>query len=441
MDDDTNKQRHEVALFRFGVISELVSTRLGPGELTDLIYHKSEQRWDIPGSDRTRISAATIRRWLRLYERSGRDLASLAPAQRCDRGCSRRVDEETCTALIRLRKEHPSLPVYRLLEQLSDKQLLAPGEQLSLSTAYRILKRESLNSAALRTGTPVDRRRYEAEFPNDIWQSDVMHGPSVMVASKRRKAYLIAVLDDHSRLIPHGEFFLSERLDCWLQAFRQALLTRGLPRKLYVDNGAAFRSRQLERICASLGIALIHSRPYTPQGRGKIERFFRTVRTRFLPGIGDGALTLDELNERFFEWLERDYQHRVHSVTAMTPFNRFAAHLEMIRAAPTDLDDHFRTEVRRRVGKDRVVTIDGTLFEAPTQLIGEQVALLFHKQQPQRVEVFFKGRSYGLLRSLDPVINTRVARDLAADEQPRDEKRVWRQGLLPLGSSSSGETS
>ncbi|SHI16738.1 Mu transposase C-terminal domain-containing protein, partial [Desulfofustis glycolicus] len=123
------------------------------------------------------------------------------------------------------------------------------------------------------------------------------------------------------------------------------------------------------------------------------------------------------------------------------PFNRFAAHLEMIRAAPADLDDHFRTEVRRRVGKDRVVTIDGTLFEAPTQLIGEQVALLFHKQQPQRVEVFFKGRSYGLLRSLDPVINTRVARDLAADEQPLAEKRAWRPGLLPLGSSSSGETS
>ena len=441
MDHDTNKQRQEVALFRFGVISELVSSRLESGELTDLIYHKSEQHWDIPGSDRTRISAATIRRWLRLYERSGRELASLAPAPRCDRGHSRRVDEETCTALIRLRKENPSLPVYRLVEQLSDKQLLASGEQFSLSTAYRILKRESLNTSALRTGKPVDRRRYEAEFPNDIWQSDVMHGPSVTITGKRRKAYLIAVLDDHSRLIPHGEFFISERLDCWLQAFRQALLTRGLPRKLYVDNGPAFRSRQLERICASLGIALIHSRPYTPQGRGKIERFFRTVRTRFLPGIGDGALTLDELNERFSEWLERDYHHRTHSVTGMTPFNRFAAHLEMIRAAPVDLDDHFRTEVRRRVAKDRVVTIDGKLFEAPTQLIGEQVALLFHKEQPQRVEVFYKGRSYGLLRPLDPVINTRVARGFDADEQPPYEKRSWRQGLLPLSSSSSRETS
>jgi hypothetical protein len=119
---------------------------------------------------------------------------------------------------------------------------------------------------------------------------------------------------------------------------------------------------------------------------GKIERFFRTVRTRFLPGIGDGALTLDELNERFSEWLEHDHQNRVHSVTAMTPFNRFAANLEMIRAAPADLDDHFRTDVRRRVGKDRIINIDGTLFEAPTQLIGEQVALLFHKEQPQRVD-------------------------------------------------------
>lgn len=179
-----------------------------------------------------------------------------------------------------------------LLQEMEEKSLITTGTTLCQSTAYRILKQKGVPLRLVQA--PVDRRRFEAEFPNDMWQSDVMHGPSVKIDGKMHKAYLIAVLDDHSRLLPHAEFFLSERLDCWLDAFRQALMARGLPRKLYVDNGAAFSSKHLEHICASLGIALIHTPPYTPQGRGKIERFFRTVRTRFLPNFQGG--TLLELN-------------------------------------------------------------------------------------------------------------------------------------------------
>ena len=422
------KLREDIALFRYGVISELVSSRLDPGELTHLITNKSEQRWHIPGTSRTRISSSTIRRWLRLYENSGRDLASLYPAKRCDHGSNRSVDEETIAALVRLRKQKPKLPVNRLIEELGDKNLLTPGVHLSLSTAYRILKREADQEAP---STKTDRRRYEAQFPNDIWQSDVMHGPRVMVDGRQRKTYLIAFLDDHSRLIPHGEFFLSERLASWLIAFRQALLTRGLPRKLYVDNGAAFRSRHLERICASLGIALIHSAPYTPQGRGKIERLFRTVRSRFVQHL-DTSLTLEEINRHFHQWLETDYQHKIHSATSMTPFNRFTAHIEMVRAAPANLEDHFRKEVRRRVNRDRVVTIDGRLFEAPTQLIGERVRLMFDEQKPHQVEVFFKDQSYGMLTPVDLGVNCSVKRDKNSGEVLQTTQRVWQQGQLPF---------
>lgn len=422
------KLREDIALFRYGVISELVSSRLDPGELTQLITNKSEQRWHIPGTSRTRISTSTIRRWLRLYENSGRDLASLYPAKRCDRGSNRSVDEETIAALVRLRKQKPKLPVNRLIEELGDKNLLPPGVHLSQSTAYRILKREADQEAP---STKTDRRRYEAQFPNDIWQSDVMHGPRVMVDGRQRKTYLIAFLDDHSRLIPQGEFFLSERLASWLIAFRQALLTRGLPRKLYVDNGAAFRSRHLERICASLGIALIHSAPYTPQGRGKIERLFRTVRSRFVQHL-DTSLTLEEINRLFHQWLETDYQHKTHSATSMAPFNRFTAHIEMVRAAPANLEDHFRKEVRRRVNRDRVVTIDGRLFEAPTQLIGERVRLMFDEQRPHQVEVFFKDQSYGMLTPVDLGVNCTVRRDKNCGEVLQTAERVWRQGQLPF---------
>jgi putative transposase len=401
------KQREEVALFRFGVISDLVCSRLAPGEMAERIREKSRQRWLMPSSGRTRIAESTIRRWVSLYLGSDRQLTSLFPHARSDRGRSRRVDEETILSLVRLRKELPGLPVIKLLEEMEKRRLSPPGMAISLTTAYRILKQEGLSGKE--RAAKIDRRRYEAQYPNDIWQSDVMHGPRVEVENGHRKAYLVGFLDDQSRLLPHAEFYLSEQLDSWLDAFRKALLTRGVPRKLYVDNGAAFRSRHLERICASLGIALVHTPPYTPQGRGKIERFFRTVRAQFLPHFLGGTLT--ELNIALDLWIREDYHQRRHSSTGQTPFNRFAEHVELVRAAPADLEDYFRKEVRRRVTKDRTVSIDGRLFEAPTRFIGEQLSLLYHEHKPDRVEIFHKGRPHGLLVPLDLTVNAAVQRD------------------------------
>ncbi|MGA7802841.1 MAG: DDE-type integrase/transposase/recombinase [Gammaproteobacteria bacterium] len=431
----TEAQCEEVALFRFGVISDLVgATRLDYGETERLIMQKSAQRWSIPHSNRTRISASTIRRWVRNYEKSGRQLSALAPAGRSDQGKSRRVDDETILALVKLRKQKPTLPVNRLVAEMEEKELISPGIILTPSTVYRILKNEGVGCR--QRGDKTDRRKFEAEFPNDIWQSDVMHGPSVEVDGKKRKTYLIACIDDHSRLLPHAEFYLSERLACWLDLFRQALLTRGLPRKLYVDNGAAFRTRHLERVCASLGIALVHTPPYTPQGRGKIERFFRTVRTQFLPGFRGGELA--ELNVAFSLWVNDDYHRRVHSGTGEPPLNRFARHIELIRTAPVDLEDHFRKEVRRRVAKDRTVSIDGRLFEAPTMLIGEHIQLLFHEQTPDRVQIFHKGICYGFLLPVNLKVNCRVKREKNGDRLvvAAQHTPMPTQGRLPFTGGS-----
>ena len=400
-------QREEVALFRFGVISELVATRLEYGAFERLVKQKSAQRWNIPGSKRTRISPSTIRRWVRRYQANGGELAALYPAARSDRGKSRTVDDETIGALVKLRTEQPTTPLARILTEMQTRDLVSPGVTLRLSTAYRILERQGLSGRNVRA--PTDRRRFEAEYPNDLWQSDVLHGPAVTVDGKRRKSYLIAFIDDHSRLLPHAAFYLSERLASWLDAFRQALLTRGLPRMLYVDNGPLFRSKHLERICASLGIALSHTPPYTPQGRGKIERFFRTVRTQFLPTAP--TPTLDALNASLDNWVGQDYHLRAHSSTAESPLERFARHLELVRTAPPDLEDHFRKAARRRVANDRTVSLNGTLYEAPILLLGEHVELLYHDHRPASVELFHKGQSYGYLRPVDLHVNARARRN------------------------------
>jgi transposase InsO family protein len=404
----TDSEKQTVAIFRFSVIHEFVGgIRLSRGEQKRLLQDKCARRWSIPFSDRTRISRSAILRWIKLYKDSGGQLESLFPKDRSDKGKSRAIDKETGLNLIHLRREMPGVTVPVLIHTMKQRGLLPPGKDLKPSTVYRFLHAENLMNPPV--GQLQDRRKFEAELPNDIWQSDVMHGPKVMVGDRRRKSYLIAFIDDHSRLVPYARFYLSERLVSFLDAFEKALLKRGLPRKLYVDNGGAYRSKHLEHITASLGIALIHSSPYKPQGRGKVERWFRTVRGQFL--TEGGQMNLDELNGAFELWLRQTYHQRSHSATGKTPLERFTSQMECLRAAPENLTDHFRAIARRTVAKDRTVTLDGYLFEAPVKLIGQRVDLLYHKDNPKRVEVRWQQKSYGYLIPVDLALNCRVKRD------------------------------
>jgi len=214
-----------------------------------------------------------------------------------------------------------------LIEELKHRKIIDSWARLAPTTVYRFLKSQGLLSFPAEV--PKDRRRFEAELPNDL---DMMYGPAVKVEGRKRKTFLFAFVDDMSRLIPHAQFYLTEGLDSYLDCLRQALLKRGLPRRLYVDNGPAFRSQHLAQITASLGIALIHSTPYQPEGRGKCERWFRTVREQFLSRWQKEDL--GELNQAFLRWLQDSYHVRAHAVTGQTPIERFSSHLECLRPAP-----------------------------------------------------------------------------------------------------------
>ena len=425
----TEDEKMQVAVFRFGVISDFViGSQMSRAEKRRLMRDKCARKWQIPFSEKTRLSIGTISRWRRLYKDNNGDLKSLQPKDRSDQGKSRAMDEETCLSLIELKLETPALSVPQLIEQINR---VSPDIVLNNSTVYRFLHQQDL--IHLQVKKPVDRRKFEAELPNDLWQSDVMHGPKVDVNGKMRKSYLIAVLDDHSRLIAHGQFYLSEALVCYLDAFESALAKRGLPRKLYVDNGAAFRSRHLEYVCASLAIALIHSKPYTPQGRGKIERFFRTVRGQFLPGFK--GQTLNELNEAFDGWVSNIYHQRKHSSTKQSPIERFAANLQCLRAAPDNLYDYFRKVARRKVNKDRTITLNGRLFEGPVALIGKRVELLYHDSDPQQVEVKYQNKSFGMLVAVNLNVNCRVKRDKNNNPQIHSNTQLTEYGGGKLWSS------
>jgi len=262
--DEEKKKR--IAEFRFGVIADLIGHRkLSWGEHGQLLEEKASQDWEIPFSSRTRISSATILDWIRRYKRSGRKLSSLYPVERCDKGSFRSLDSETVQTLINLKEEYKKASVPVIIGKAKVRKLLPTDFKVTSATLYRLFREKGLMDKEL---SAEDRRRYEAELANEIWQSDCLHGPKVDIEGKLRKSYLFAFIDDCSRLIPHGEFYLSEKVDTYCDALRKALRKRGLPRKLYLDNAPGFRSHHLAHITASLGIALVHSRPYKPEGRG-----------------------------------------------------------------------------------------------------------------------------------------------------------------------------
>ena len=437
MDEDVKK---DIARFRFGVIADLVGHRkLSRGERQRILREKSQAEWDIPFSTRTRISRSTILHWFRRYDASDHRLESLYPDERSDKNGTRVLDPETAIALIRLKKDYRGATLPTLLREAKARGIVPASFKVSQATLYRFFKRQGLEEE----NPPVDRRRFEAELPNDIWQSDAMHAVKVLFDGKLRKSHLFAFIDDMSRFVPHAEFYLDERIESFADALRKALAKRGLPRKLYVDNGPAFASGHLGHVTAALGIVLVHSRPYQPEGRGKIERWFRTVREQFLSVIGDG-LPLTVLNRDLSEWIDNAYHTTVHSSTGEAPLVRYLRHVHLLREAPKDLDDYFRKRALRRVARDRTVALNGRLYEAPLELIGKQVTLLYHDHDPSRIEAQLAGAAAGWLVPLDLQINCRVRRRHILEILPNDpppkpsDKRPVTTGKL-FGPDSSDD--
>jgi transposase InsO family protein len=275
-----------------------------------------------------------------------------------------------------------------------------------MPTVYRLMRRHKVEGSRKQQ----DMRKFEVQMSNDLWQSDCMHGPKIAHEGAQRKTYLFAILDDHSRLIPHGQFYMAETLENYLDCLWSALRKRGVPRKLYVDNGPSFRSHRLQIGCASLQIALTYARPYRPQGKGKIERFFKTVRSQFLVGLPDN-LSLEELNRRFTEYIENLYHQRPHGGTGMSPLDRYLHDAKALRKAPAELPGYFRRKEVRKVNNDRSVKLDGKTFEAPTGLVGMQITLRFENYE--RIEVFLDEVPKGFLKPLDVHVNSRVGREMS----------------------------
>lgn len=409
--------REKIALFRYGIIAELIGRPLAPREKEKLLGAIAEREWTVPGSRRTRIGRSTVRDWIELYQTHG--FEGLKPGSRADAGRSRTIPEPVQELLLKLRAERPQASLDSLIRALHLSGRVEPTLRLSRSSVHRFFAAQAAPAKPAASAEP-DALAFTYPHVNDLWTSDLMHGPRLLVPGRRDggKTYLYAFLDDASRMVPFAAFYLAENAACFQDALKQALLRRGLPRRLYCDNGATFRTHHLQVICATLNISLIHSRPHRPRGRGKIERFFRHVRTAFVPHLTAEILgDLAELNRVFWAWLEAEYHQTPHGgLDGQTPLDRFLEDQALIRPAPEQLELWLRMSVARRVGRDRIVHLDGRLYEAPDGYAGETVEVLYDPYDPARpVHFRRKGETAERsLRRLDLATNAtlrRVARD------------------------------
>lgn len=417
MDEDL---REKIALFRYGVIAELVGRPPAPREKEKLLCAIAEKEWSVPGSRRSRIGRTTVRDWIVLYQTHGFD--GLKPGPRCDAGRSRAIPEPVQELLLRLRAERPDSSIDSLIRAVQLSGRFASDLRLSRSSVHRFFAGQAAPAQGASTAEP-DAVAFTFPHVNDLWTSDLMHGPRLLVPGRRDggKTYLYAFLDDASRMVPFAAFYLAENAACFQDALKQALLRRGLPRRLYCDNGATFRTHHLQVICATLNISLIHSRPHRPRGRGKIERFFRHVRTAFLPHLTQEILSdLAELNRVFWAWLEAEYHQTPHGgLNGQTPLDRFLDDQALIRPAPEQLELWLRMSVARRVGRDRTVHLDGRLYEAPDGYAGETVDVLYDPYDPGRPVHFRRQGEMAErpLRRLDLATNATLRR-VARDKEP-----------------------
>ena len=462
-EDEKRRERGQaVGLFRYRLICPALDAGLSTKARGRVVREIAAREHVDPFGARVRYSRDTLDRWIRRYRAGG--FAELIPSPRA---ASPRTDGATLELAAALKRENPARTAAQVARILRASSGWAPSESTLLRHFHRL---ELIGPAA--GDTPAVFGRFEADNPNDRWTGDALHGPKI----GGRKTYLFAFLDDHTRLACGYRFGFSEDTVRLGVALEPALAARGVPASVYVDNGSAFVDAWLLRACAKLAIRLVHSAPHRPQGRGKIERFFRTVREQFLVEVADttaeelAAVGIDhraallELNRLFTAWIETEYHRRIHSETGQSPLERWNGgwtRLGRSAAMPTaaDLTEAFLWSEYRTVTRTATVSLHGNTFQVDQSLVGRKVELVFSPFDLETIEVRYRDRSHGkalphkITRHVHPKARTEVPESPPAatgiaylqltarthHEQVRGDRRIGYDALFGAHAEADGD--
>ena len=356
----TEEKRKEYALMRYGIIAPAVCNMIPEGKSRKKYFEEiAEKTYTDPDGKPVRFAASTMERWLYSYEESGFDALIRQP--RSDKGKSRKIDDDIYEQVNYMKENHPRMPATEIHRQLVENGTISEKD-LSLSTVTRCV-----NRIVLERDLPVyaDMRRYERPHINEVWCGDTCVGPRITMEGGKRRIYVLALIDDASRYITGAMVFYQDNFNSLLQVMKSAVSKFGVPKVWNFDNGSSFKNHQMELLAARTGSTVNYCHPYTPTQKAKIERWFRTLRDKWL-GVTDLTefSSLSAIQENLDHFVDT-YNHTVHaSLNGKTPDERFFSEPECIRRLSADeIEKDFLLEAKRRVSPDCVLTMDNTEYE------------------------------------------------------------------------------
>ena len=397
LNQNQNTPHQTQALTRFRALNFIEDLQRGGGVLADALRQASLHPW--PDENGDYYAVRTLEDWWYAYKKGG--FAALVPATRSDQGKSRVLDGPTAAWVLEQVTQNPTVPLKVLYTHWQQSQRPLP----SISVLYRYLRRQGLDRKSLRSGRleTGPTKAFEAPHVNDLWMVDFSPGPTLSVSGKALLTHLCVLVDDHSRLIPFAAYYPQANTEAFHHAFKEAILRRGLPRKLYTDQGKAFVNAHSHLVCAQLGVRLLHAKPYHSWSKGKCERLIQSIQQGFETTLrleGNAAHSLEELNTKLSAWIQTVYHQRPHSSTGQSPEYRYQQAAQSLRQwdERLDIEPLFYLRLERTVRKNGTVRLEGDLYEVPLSLRALKIQLRLDPWRRARIEVWYQDKFMGLAR-------------------------------------------
>jgi len=402
------EMQKEMALFRFSLIAPVVSGTYREASKMEYFRNAAKQEHLLPNGHLVKFSPLTLKKWYQKYMTGG--LKALLPKARIDLGRSRALSYDVCEQIKAYKEKFPYITGKKVYEKLIKDGYMKAADA-SVDTIYRHLKAVNLTKDKM---PEKECLAFEFEHANDCWQADTTVGPTILVEGKKRQTYLIALIDDASRVLVHGEFFFEDNAINMQTAFQKAILKYGLPKRLFVDNGGTYQNKQLDWICAELGIVKIHSKPYHPKGKAKIERSHRTEKDKWMHAVDWNEFhSLTDVNDSYSRFLTEEYNNYPHSSIGMTPKERYLKDFDGIKfVEKSALLESFLHRITRKVTPTATISLFNISYEVPQQYIGRTITLRYQPEDLSEVYLYdeTKGKRLSCVKPVRKLDNAKRKR-------------------------------
>ncbi len=395
---------NDVGLFRFSLIAPVINNTHSFNSNEEYFRSTASKKHSFNGNEIS-LSTSCLKNWYFKYKKYG--FSSLYNKSRKDSNSSRKLNNEAIQRIITLRQCYPNMTGTSIYKKLVDEQYISSNT--SIHTIFRFLKNNNLKANQI---CNIERRMFEMDNVNDCWQADTSVGPYITIDNQKYRTNLIMFIDDKSRMIMGYDFFLNDNAINMQKVFKNAIKTYGKPKRLFVDNGGPYDNKQLSLICASLGIELIHAKPYTPEAKAKIERSFRTIKDGWLRCTDwNNFVSLEDVRKSLSNFIYNDYINKVHSSTNETPNERW--HNEFDKVTFFDektIDEAFLHRINRKVRLDRTVKIENEYYEVPFKYVNQTIELRYDPNDKDIIYVFNNNQKYEECKLVDKVSNSKSKR-------------------------------